>query len=197
MKILVWMPDEKTWVLWKLEWRHFYGFSTLQACLDLPNLMLSLSAAIKAWMVWTKLKPYLPFTRSMWPYSQALPSAWQVKIQLYFLYIAIAAMLQKKRFSGREEINLKLITSSALVLSLLMSECIKHAYWNRTYLWKWVMYISGLTWAFDLWIRTFSVRRLWASNVLYFREKAKANNKWQLNNSFNSGAFIILCYAEE
>jgi len=62
----------------------------------------------------------------VWPYSQALPFPWQVKIQLYFLYIAIAATLVKRRFSGIEEINLKLITSLVLVLSLLMSQHIKH-----------------------------------------------------------------------
>lgn len=64
----------------------------------------------------------------MWLYSQTLPSARPIKIQIYFFFhIAIAAVLETRRLYGREEINLKLVTQSlVLVLSLLMPESIKH-----------------------------------------------------------------------
>lgn len=126
-KCLFECPVRKAGYCGSLNEMAFLGvFYSIGQCIDLANLMLSLSAMIKAWMFWIKWKPYLTFIGSMGPYRQALPSAWQVKIQLYFLYIAIAAMLQKRRLFGREEINLKLITRSlALLLILLIPECIK------------------------------------------------------------------------
>lgn len=43
-------------------------------------------------------------------YSGAFTSVWQVKIPLCFPYAGIAAVLQPRTFSGREDINLNFIT---------------------------------------------------------------------------------------
>lgn len=107
-------------------------------------------------------------------------------------------MLQARQLSGREEINLKLITwFLALVLSLLMPDCIKHkltetGFTCESELCTFLSWLKLLVFV----LRLFSISRLRASNVLYFKEKAKPSKKWQLN-SYNSMAFIVLYYTEE
>lgn len=61
-------------------------------------------------MLGIKLKLYITLIGFMVLYSEAFTSVWQVKPPLCFPYTGVAAVLQPRTFSGREDINLNFIT---------------------------------------------------------------------------------------